>query len=296
VVGPEAPLVAGVADALRAAGVDTLVVDLQHAGARFYTYESSLYDAIAAGHETGVRIRVADRPNPLGGLAVDGPVLDPAYASFVGRAPIPQRHGLTMGELAGLFAELLGAPAPDVVPMDGWRREMLFAGTGLPWVPPSPNLPTPVTALVYAGTCLFEGTNMSVGRGTTTPFEIIGAPWLDRRLVDALRARDLPGAAFREADFTPAFDNHAGTRLRVIAVHVTDPIAFDPLRVAVTALTTIAALYPDQLEFRPSFDTLAGGPRLRTEIVSGATPAGIAAGWAADLIDFAEVRARHLRY
>jgi len=281
---------------LTASGTEVLLVDLQHVGARFYTYESTLYDAIAAAAIAGVRVIVTDRPNPIGGEVVDGPVLQASYASFVGRAPIAMRHGLTMGELGLLFADLLNAPAPDVVPMEGWSRGDRFEHTGLPWVPPSPNIPTASTAHVYAGTCLFEGTNLSIGRGTTTPFEVIGAPWLDGRLAGHLRSLDLPGTGFREIEFTPAFNDHAGVHLRGVAVHITDPDTFDPVRTALSMLTSIEHLYPGVMAFRPTIDKLAGTDALRLAIEAGAHPEDIVASWRDDLTAFADLRSGYLLY
>ena len=183
-----------------------------------------------------------------------------------------------------------------MIAMAGWHRQDLFDDTGLPWVPPSPNLPTAASAYVYPGTCLFEGTNLSLGRGTTTPFEVIGAPWLDRRLAEHLRSLSLPGVAFRECAFTPAFDVHAGVQLAGVAVHVVDAAAVDPLRVALTMLTSIKRLYPGELTFGPTFDKLAGTDTIRLAIDDGAAPAEIAAGWSAGLIDFESQRRPHLLY
>ncbi|HEY1488010.1 MAG TPA: DUF1343 domain-containing protein [Micromonosporaceae bacterium] len=281
---------------LAVADIDVLLIDLQHVGARFYTYESSLYDAIGAAERAGVRVRVLDRPNPAGGEAIDGPVLRSEYASFVGRAPIPMRHGMTMGELAGLFAVMRDVPTPEVVPMEGWHRSQTFQETGLVWVPPSPNLPTTTAAQAYLGTCLFEGTNVSVGRGTTTPFEIIGAPFLDGRLAAHLRSLDLPGAAIRDCALMPAFDEYRGEQLHGVAVHVTDVGTFDPIRLALLTLTAIERLYPGMLEYRGSFDRLAGTDALRSAIVAGETAAEIAASWSADLLAFAAWRDKFLIY
>jgi uncharacterized protein YbbC (DUF1343 family) len=285
-----------VAAALSALRIDTLVVDLQHAGTRFYTYESTLYDAIAATHRSGTRLVVLDRPNPLGGVAIGGPMLQPEYASFVGRAELPIRHGLTMGELGGYFADLLGAARPSVVPMAGWRRGDLFDDTGLIWVPPSPNLPTAETAYAYPGTCLFEGTNISVGRGTTTPFRTLGAPWLDGALAARLRGSDLPGVAFRDTDFAPAFNDYAGEHLRGLTLHVTDPRTFDPIGTAVVMLAAIADLYPGELRFRPIFDKLAGSAELRAAVASGAAAGDILSGWRAGLASFDQVRTAYQLY
>jgi uncharacterized protein YbbC (DUF1343 family) len=286
-----------VAARLAELGADTVVVDLQNSGSRFYTYESSMYDAIGAAATARARVVVLDRPNPIGGVAVDGPVLDPAYASFVGRAPIAVRHGMTMGELARLFAQLLAAPEPDVVPMRGWRRAMLFAQTGLPWVPPSPNLPTPDSALCYPGTCLFEGTDVSEGRGTTTPFELLGAPWIDATLARELRAAQLPGVAVREAYFSPVVGLHSEAGCCGVQLHVTDPLTFDPLRVALHMLTSIQRHWPERLGFREqSFDLLCGSSRIREAVLAGAGADEIADSWREEAARFRADRGPHLVY
>lgn len=270
--------------------VDLLAVDLQNAGARFFTYESSLYDAMSAAARVDIPVCVLDRPNPLGGAGVAGPILDQAYSSFVGRAAIPVRHGMTMGELGGLFAARLGVATPEVVTLAGWDPRKSFAATGLPWVPPSPNLPTPTSALIYPGTCFLEGTNVSVGRGTTTPFELLGAPWLDREFAERLRAAELPGIAVREAYATPAFDQYAGQQICGAHLHVTDPDAVDPLAVGVTALCALHAGWRTHLTFRDKhFDLLAGSDGLRTALNAGVSAEQILAGWRAPARRFAEV-------
>lgn len=268
-----------VASRLSALGVETILVDLQNCGARFYTYESSMHDMIRAATLCGARVLVLDRPNPIGGLAVDGPVLEPGHASFVGRAPIAVRHGLTMGELARVFAAHLGAPEPEVVPMSGWRRELLFDRTGLPWVAPSPNLPTLSCALVYPGTCLFEGTAISEGRGTTTPFELLGAPWMDGVWARDLRAAGLPGVVFREAYFAPVSGPYAGSMCCGVQLHVTDRIAFDPLRTALWMLVTAWRRWPDEVGFTASFELLAGTHRIRDGILAGLGADEMAEAW-----------------
>ena len=231
-----------------------------------------------------------DRPNPLGGRAVAGPILEEAYASFVGRAPIPVRHGLTMAELGRLFAARLGVPAPDVVTSAGWNTAELFPATALPWVPPSPNLPTPTSALIYPGTCFLEGTNVSVGRGTTTPFELVGAPWLDRGFAERLRAAGLPGLAVREAYATPAFDRYAGQQICGAQLHVTDPDAVDPLAVGVTVLCALRDGWLGRLKFREKhFDLLAGSDSLRNALNKGCSAEEILAGWEEPALRFAEV-------
>jgi uncharacterized protein YbbC (DUF1343 family) len=273
------PVVARLAEA----GVDTLVVDLQNCGSRFYTYESSVYDMIRATASTDIRVLVLDRPNPIGGEAVDGLVLEPGFASYVGRERVAQRHGLTMGELARLFAARLGAPEPQVVAMQGWGRDVLYGETGLPWVPPSPNLPTPGGALCFAGTCLFEGTDVSEGRGTTTPFELLGAPWMDTAWAGDLRAAGLPGVVFREAYFVPVANLHAGETCCGVQLHVTDPRAFDPVRTAVWMLVTAQRRWPERLGLRPaSFDLLAGTDRLRGAVLAGLGAEEIAESWRAE--------------
>jgi uncharacterized protein YbbC (DUF1343 family) len=286
------------AEVLAATDADAVIVDLQHAGVRFYTYESSLYDLIGAARVTGTRVIVCDRPNPVTGATVAGPLLDPAYASFVGRAPIPLRHGMTIGELALLFASQLDAtPLVEVVPMAGWRRGMWFDETGLPWVPPSPNIPTPTTATCYPGTCLMEGTNLSTGRGTTTPFELIGAPWVGPEFAHRLRRLGLPGVAFREAYAVPQFDRYAGEPICGVQVHVTGRQQFDPLVVALEILAAARDLWPADLTLRPDhFDRLAGSARLRDAILAGVAPADISAGWSIGLRQFGPVRAAHLLY
>jgi uncharacterized protein YbbC (DUF1343 family) len=285
-------------EVLQAANAQVVIVDLQHVGARFYTYESSLHDLIAAAPRSGTQVVVCDRPNPVTGSAVAGPVLDPAFASFVGRGRVPVRHGMTIGELALLFASWHdAADLVQVVPMAGWRRDMWFDETGLPWVPPSPNIPTPGTALCYPGTCLMEGTSLSAGRGTTTPFELVGAPWIGHELASRLRALRLPGVAFREAHFVPQFDRYAGQPACGVQLHVTDRVLFDPLRACLEILVAADALWPGQLTFSAShFDRLAGSDRLRADLQAGAAPADIVAGWDADIVDFAAVRAAHLLY
>ncbi|MFI6813857.1 exo-beta-N-acetylmuramidase NamZ domain-containing protein [Nonomuraea sp. NPDC050328] len=252
-------------EVLERSGADTLIFDIADIGTRFYTFIWTMYDYLAAARKLGVRFVVLDRPNPLGGEIAEGPLLDPAYASPVGKAPIPIRHGLTAGELALSFD-----PSVQVIEMDGWRRDMDFAATGLPWIMPSVNMPTPDTALVYPGTGLLEGTNLSEGRGTTRPFELIGAPYLDERFLPALRELELPGVRFREAWFTPTFHKHAGVPVRGVQLHVTDAAAFRPVLTGVWVLHLARTLYPDDFawwgpdrfeEHLWGSGTLTGAPR-----------------------------------
>ncbi|WP_406445170.1 DUF1343 domain-containing protein [Streptomyces sp. NBC_00631] len=271
-------------------GVDALVHDLQDIGARCYTYVWTMFDLMVSAARTGIRFVVADRPNPLGGLVSEGPPLEPAWASFVGRAAIPLRHGLTCGELARWLnasaVPLAAGRAADLTVIEalGWRRAMDTAATGLPWIAPSPNIPTPTTAAVYPGTCLFEGTNLSEGRGTTQPFEIVGAPYLDARFAPALAELALPGVHFRDLRFVPAFHKHAGRQLRGVQLHITDRAVFAPVRTAVAMLATLRRLYPDDFAWhttdggaegtghRHFVDLLWGSDRLRRTVDAGDDP------------------------
>lgn len=236
-------------------GVDTIVFDMQDLGVRYYTYIWSLYDCLQSAARTGVRFVVLDRPNPLGGAVVSGPGLDVAgFGSFVGRSDIHQRHGLTAGELARLFnardlpAGGLSADL-DVVTMSGWDALADFDATGLPWVPPSPNMPTIETAYAFTGTGIFEGTNVSEGRGTTRPFEMLGAPYIDGRLAARLRDAGIPGVLFREVWFSPTFHKYAGETVRGVQLHIVDRPAFDPVSTGLAVLDAVAELYPEQFHF-----------------------------------------------
>ncbi|HKN54682.1 MAG TPA: DUF1343 domain-containing protein [Amycolatopsis sp.] len=285
------------------AGVDTVVFDIADVGARFYTYIWSLYTAMVAAAKTGAAFVVLDRPNPLGGK-LSGPVLDPKFASGVGRKPIAQQHGMTVGELARFFAaeflpgEGVALAKLDVVPVRGWRRDTLFARTGLSWVLPSPNMPTPDTALVYPGTGMFEGTVFAEGRGTTRPFEIIGAPGLDWRWREKLTELQLPGARFREVYFVPTFSKFVNQTCGGVQVSITDAGAFDAIRTAVAMFVTAKALHPDKFAWRPDhyIDLLSGSDRLRTMIDSGAGVDEIIGSWQAELHEFDLKRRRHLIY
>ncbi|MEU7280601.1 DUF1343 domain-containing protein [Streptomyces sp. NPDC045431] len=287
------------ADVFTASGVDTVVFDIQDVGARFYTYIWTLYDCMVAAALAGKRFMVLDRPNPVTGRAALGPVLDRAFATFVGREPIAQAHGMTVVELARLFnGEFLARPVElATVRMAGWRRRDFFDTTGLPWVPPSPNMPTPDTALVYAGTCLFEGTNLSEGRGTTRPFELLGAEGVDRRWAEAANALELPGVRFREAYFTPTFSKFQGKTVGGVQLHVDDREAFDPVRTGVGLLVTAKRSWSG-FAWRPDhwIDKLTGSAKVRTLIDAGAGTDDVAAAWEADLAAFSAVRRRYLAY
>ncbi|WP_432121940.1 exo-beta-N-acetylmuramidase NamZ family protein [Streptomyces sp. S1] len=287
------------ADVFTASGVDTVVFDIQDAGARFYTYIWTLYDCMEAAALAGKRFVVLDRPNPVTGRAALGPVLDRAFATFVGREPIAQAHGMTVAELALLFnGEFLAAPvAMETVRMTGWRRTDFFDSTGLPWVPPSPNMPTPETALVYSGTCLFEGTNLSEGRGTTRPFELLGAEGIDRRWAEAANALGLPGVRFREAYFAPTFSKFQGKTVGGVQLHVHDRESFDPVRTGIGLLVTARRSWSG-FAWRPDhwIDKLTGSTRVRTLIDAGADTDEVVGAWQADLKAFRAVRRQYLLY
>jgi uncharacterized protein YbbC (DUF1343 family) len=286
------------------AGIDLLVFDIADIGARFYTYIWSMYNAMHAAVLTGIDFVVLDRPNPVGGTAF-GPMLDPAFSSGVGRKPIVQQHGMTAGELARFFdAEFLPTDAGgrlkslEVVKLKGWRRDDLFSDTGLEWVLPSPNVPTPQTALAYPGTCLFEGTVFSEGRGTTRPFEIIGAPGVDWRWAEALNQARLPGVRFREHYFSPTFSKWVGQVCGGVQLHITDERRFQAIRTAVTMLVTAKQTHPDVFGWRPDnfIDKLSGSTRLRTMIDAGATVDQVTGAWRDELAAFARLREKYLIY
>lgn len=283
-------------------GIDVLLFDIQDVGARFYTYPYTLAGAMRAARRAGIPVVVLDRPNPIGGVLIEGPVLEPEYASFVGQFPIPVRHGMTLGELARLFNQEFGIGAElHVVPIKGWRRNDAEPGHALPWVPPSPNMPTPDTALVYPGTALFEGTNVSEGRGTTRPFEIIGAPFIDAEtLATHMNSLGLLGVRFRPAWFTTTFSKHAGTLSGGVQIHVTDREAYRPFRTGLALLKAIHDLYPQAFRFEPGtppfFDKLAGNGWIRQGIEQGESVDAMEARWAHELRSFDEVRRRYLLY
>ncbi|MFF6918039.1 exo-beta-N-acetylmuramidase NamZ domain-containing protein [Streptomyces sp. NPDC012466] len=287
------------ADVFTASGVDTVVFDIQDVGARFYTYIWTLYDCMEAAGLAGKRFVVLDRPNPVTGRAALGPVLHKEFATFVGRQPIAQAHGMTVAELARLFnAEFLPQPVPlETVTMSGWKRSDFHDASGLPWVPPSPNMPTPETALVYSGTCLFEGTNLSEGRGTTRPFELLGAEGIDRRWAAAANALALPGVRFREAYFAPTFSKYQGRTIGGVQLHVHDRAAFDPVRTGIALLVTAKQVWSG-FAWRPDnwIDKLTGSTRVRTMIDAGADTDEVVAGWQEDLAAFRRTRRKYLLY
>ena len=293
--------------------IDTLVVDLQDVGTRVYTFEWTTALALEACAAAGVSVVVLDRPNPLGGRRLEGNLIRAGYESFVGLYPVPMRHALTLGEMARLVNARLpartGGPRCDltVIPMKGWRRSMRFTETGLPWIVPSPNMPTPATADVYPGQVLLEGTNLSEGRGTTVPFEFWGAPYLD---VPAVRARferrRMPGCLLREHDFQPTFHKWQGEVCRGFQIHVTDAARYAPYLTTLALLQDTVALHRGAFEWRqPPYeyvtdklpiDVLTGDPAVREAIESGADLARLAASWKNELRTFWKEARPHLLY
>src|SRR5262245_14228000 len=288
--------------------IDVLVIDIQDVGARIYTFIYTVANCLAAAARKGLPVIVCDRPNPIGGMAIEGPMLETGYESFVGQYPIPMRHGMTVGEIARLFNERHGLGAAlEVVPMEGWSRGMYWVATGLPWLMSSPNMPTLDTAIVYPGTVLFEGTMLSEGRGTTRPFELIGAPWLDgEELAARLNAIGLAGVHFRPTIFEPTFQKHAKATCGGCQIHVTDWQAFEPVKAGVAVMPECYGLAPDRFQWRaPPYeyehdkmpiDILAGSPQLRQQIERQTPLADIAASWRAGETAFAQLRAPYLLY
>jgi uncharacterized protein YbbC (DUF1343 family) len=290
------------------AGLDALVFDIQDVGTRYYTYQATMMLCMEAAAAARIAFVVLDRPNPIGGVAVEGPRLRPGFESFCGLHDLAVRHGMTVGELALLFQAERGIDVElELVPCEGWRRGMGFRETGLPWVFPSPNMPTPETALVYPGMCLLEGTNLSEGRGTTRPFELFGAPWLDgaRLAIDLARER-LPGVAFRPASFVPTWDKHAGVRCHGVELHVTDPERFRPFRTGLAAVAHARSQDPGRFGWRtepyefvadvPAFDLLCGSSREREGMEAGVPVADLARAFAPEERAFARRRTPFLRY
>ena len=280
------------------AEVDVLVYDIQDVGARFYTFISTMGEGMDAAAEKGIPFIVLDRPNPLADIRVEGRVMDMNYKSFVGAYPIPARFGMTPGELAGFYRDRMEKKVDlKVVKMKNWKRSTWYDQTGLAWIPPSPNIPTLTAAIVYPGTCLIEGTNVSEGRGTTTPFEVIGAPWIDGyKLADELRKANLPGVLFRPAGFTPTFSKYQGEVCQGVQLHVVDRDRFEPVRTALHLLKALKQLWPDKFQWRSSLDRLSGSDDVRRALDRGDTPEQIVESWSAALKEYEEVRRRYFLY
>jgi uncharacterized protein YbbC (DUF1343 family) len=290
------------------AGLDVLVVDLQDVVTRIYTYIYTMAYCLTAAKRDGVKVIVCDRPNPIGGTQVEGPVLVKGFESFVGLYPIPMRHGMTIGELARLFNDHFGIGADlEVVTMTGWSRDAYFDATGIPWVLPSPNIPTLDTAIVYPGTVLFEGTNVSEGRGTTRPFELDGAPWIvGEHFADALNARRVPGVHFRPTMFEPTFHKHAKATCGGVQIHVTDRALFAPVMVGILLTEAFRAADPSSFEWRQPpyeyeytllpFDILCGTSDTREQIEAGVKAEEIARSWEGSVAEFGRLREKFLLY
>jgi len=281
--------------------VDVLIYDIQDVGTRVYTYEATMAYAMQAAAEAGIDYIVLDRPNPINGEIMEGPILEyPEFSSFVGIYPVPLRFGLTIGELAKLYNDkfLEKKAKLTVIPMEGWRRNMWFDETGLSWVIPSPNMPTLDTAAVYPGQVFFEGTNVSEGRGTTRPFEFFGAPWIDAfELTMKLNALGLAGVTFREQWFTPMFSKFKDELCGGCQIHVTDREVFRPLQTAFHIIKAIRDMYPDKFRFHEKyFDKIMGTATVRKAIEAGKGIPEIVAGWADGLAKFAELRKPYLLY
>jgi len=285
--------------------VDVLLFDIQDVGTRFYTYIYTMALAMEAAKENNIPIIVLDRPNPISGTKVEGPVLEDKYSSFIGEYPLPVRHGMTVGELAKLFNSEFGIGADlTVVEMEGWKRNMYYDETPVEWILPSPNMPTLETAVVYPGAALIEGTNVSEGRGTTKPFELIGAPFINSdNLASELNSYRLPGVTFRAASFIPTFSKHVNVLSHGIQIHVTDRNAYKPFETGLYIVKTIHDMYPNNFQFRvPNaagisfFDNLVGNGSIRADIEAGKSIEEIKAAWQADLDEFNEVREKYLLY
>lgn len=288
--------------------IDALIFDLQDVGSRYYTYIWTMLHCMYACAKAHVSMAILDRPNPLNGVTLEGNVLDPRFASFVGLHPVPVRHGMTVAELAGFFNDQrqIGCDLATVK-MQGWRRGMFFDETGLFWVQPSPNMPTLDAALVYPGMCLLEGTNISEGRGTTKPFELFGAPFIDAHaLCERLNDMSLPGARFRPASFSPTFDKYAGKLCHGAQIHVVNRTIFKPYLTGLSIVSAIRQLVPDRFAWRKPpyefetqrlpFDILTGTDSIRLALEAGISPQRIEAGWQDKLDEFCELRKRYLLY
>jgi uncharacterized protein YbbC (DUF1343 family) len=288
--------------------VDVLVVDLQDVGARIYTFIYTMANCLRACARHGIPVVVCDRPNPIGGAQVEGATLTRGFESFVGQFPIPMRHGMTIGELASLFNDHFGIDATlEIAPMDGWRRRYYWDEVGLPWVMPSPNMPTLDAAVVYPGTVLFEGVLLSEGRGTTRPFELVGAPWIDAdRFAAAMNGLSLAGVRFRPAEFVPTFQKHAGQTCGGCQIHVLDRTSFRPVLTGVALLQTFRRFDPSRFAWRPPpyeyeheklpIDILAGSTDLRRQVDTDAPLTTIADLWRDDEDAFMRLREQYLLY
>lgn len=289
-------------------GIDTVVFDMQDVGSRYYTFVYTLSYIMEACGAENISVVVLDRPNPIGGVDIEGPMLEPGYESFVGRFPLPIRHGMTIGELAQYFTGECGIKCDlKIVPMTNWDRSSYFEETGLPWVLPSPNMPTVDTAVVYPGMCLLEGTTLSEGRGTTRPFEIFGAPWIDPyRLCKSMEGSALAGAQLRPLYFRPTFSKHQEQLCGGAQIHVTDRKTFRPVRFAISLFHILLRDYPYNFQWkeppyefvtdRMPIDILFGNRWIRDELEKGTPPETIEQRWTGSLNKFIQTREKYLMY
>ncbi len=289
-------------------GIDTLVFDLQDVGCRVYTFIYTMANAMKICASHNKKFVVCDRPNPINGVNIEGNLLEKGHESFVGQFPIPMRHGLTTSELAKLFNQEFKINCDlEVVAMDDWNRENFYDETDAPWMMPSPNMPTIDTSVVFPGTVYFEGTQISEGRGTTRPFEIIGAPFINGcELADALTSLDLSGVVFQPINFLPTFQKHAGKTCEGVFLHVADRETFEPVITGISLIKTIIDLYPNDFKWKESpyeyvydrnpFDVIAGTTKIRENILQRKTVKEIKSLWQQDEFNFREIRKKYLMY
>lgn len=289
-------------------GLDALVFDLQDVGGRVYTFIYTMANSMIACAKYGKKMFVLDRPNPIGGVVVEGNSLEKGHESFVGQYPIPMRHGLTVGELAKFFNSEYGINCElEVITMDGWERADFYDETDSPWVMPSPNIPTVDTTVVFPATVFFEGTQVSEGRGTTRPFEIVGAPYIDaKQYADALDSHELAGVVFRPINFLPTFQKHMNQTCGGVFLHVLDREAFEPVITGLAMVKTIVDLYPNEFKWknppyeyvfdRNPFDVIAGGEKIRNMIENGSSVNDIKLSWQKDVEDFDKLRKQYFLY
>lgn len=282
--------------------LDALVFDIQDIGARFYTFASTLTYCLEAAEEQSIPLIVLDRPNPITGTLIEGNILEPNFSSFLGLHPIPIRHGLTIGELALLINRKIRAEI-EVVKVSGWKRSMWYDETNLPWVQPSPNIPTLTTTMVYPGTCLFEGINVSEGRGTTRPFEYIGAPWINgEKWAKALNNFRLPGVRFRACSFTPTFWRYKNKVCHGVQLHISDRKRFRPVITGLNMCAALLSMYVSSVVWKKNregiyhFDLLAGTDKIREELSNGISVEEISQEWVTSLEDFKVLRRKYLLY
>jgi len=288
--------------------IDVLVFDMQDVGCRIYTFVYTLANCMRAARRLGKKVIVCDRPNPINGASMAGNILEPEYASFVGQFPLPTRHGMTVGELAQMFNEHFKIECDlEVIPMVGWQREFWHDDTDAPWVMPSPNMPTLDAATVFPGTVHFEGTQISEGRGTTKPFELIGAPYIDPdAYAETLNALGLQGVFFRSCVFQPTFQKHAGVSCGGVQIHVTDRDSFEPWVTGIAMSKFVHDMYPNDFRWKVPpyeyvydknpFDVISGTAKIREAFEKGTELDAIVAETKAPLAEFKELRARYLLY